>query len=114
MTFGGQPTPLWIPRASGDTAADGQPSALWVAGGYQASTGDDGDGDTDRSLIAAPARKYCEDQNQAQKKANDACRLPHGPAKEICEQGKTYRDLTGKRPEPTPGGERFDRRLIER
>ncbi|MER7568896.1 YrzE family protein [Streptomyces sp. NPDC097941] len=60
----------------------------WVAGGYKAYTSDDGDGGADCSLIAPPARKYCEEQNAKQKKAKDACSLVHGPAKEFCERDK--------------------------
>jgi hypothetical protein len=80
----------------------------WVSGGYKASNGDGGDGGADCSLIAPPARKYCEEQNQAQKKAHDACSLLDGQAKKVCEEDKTARDLTGSLPELTPGGELLD------
>lgn len=60
----------------------------WVAGGYKAYTSDDDDGGADCSLIAPPARKYCEEQNAKQKKAKDACSLVKGPAKEFCQRDK--------------------------
>ncbi|WP_069757789.1 hypothetical protein [Streptomyces sp. LUP47B] len=80
----------------------------WVAGGYKASTGDDDDAEADCSLIAPPARKYCEEQNQAQKDREGSCALIKGPAKEICLDDKNGRDLTGTLPELTPGGELLD------
>ncbi|MFG2463293.1 hypothetical protein ACGFWE_40440 [Streptomyces sp. NPDC048523] len=94
----------------------------WVAGGYKAYTSDDDDGGADCSLIAPPARKYCEEQNAKQKKAKDACSLVHGPAKEFCESDKEEAGnncdlLDGQArkvcesdglPELTPGGELLD------
>ncbi|MDI5903534.1 hypothetical protein, partial [Streptomyces sp. 12257] len=81
----------------------------WVAGGYKAYTSsDDGDGGADCSLIAPPARKYCEEQNQSQKEREGNCSLIKGPAKEICMEDGASRDLTGELPELTPGGELLD------
>ncbi|WP_405477833.1 hypothetical protein [Streptomyces canus] len=80
----------------------------WVSGGYKAYTSDDDDADADCSLIAPPARKYCEEQNQAQKDREGSCALIKGPAKEICLDDKNGRDLTGELPKLTPGGELLD------
>ncbi|MDH6604407.1 hypothetical protein M2164_000040 [Streptomyces sp. SAI-208] len=80
----------------------------WVSGGYKATGSGDGGGGADCSLVAPPARKYCEDQNEKQKKAKDACSLLDGQAKEVCEQDRTSRDLSGRLPELTPGGELLD------
>ncbi|MFC8428044.1 hypothetical protein [Streptomyces sp. NPDC057253] len=80
----------------------------WVSGGYKAYTSDGDNGGADCSLIAPPARKYCEEQNEKLKKVKDNCSLLKGPAKEICEQDGTSKELTGKLPELTPGGELLD------
>ncbi|WP_436846415.1 hypothetical protein [Streptomyces griseorubiginosus] len=80
----------------------------WVSGGYKAYTSDGDDGGADCSLVAPPARKYCEEQNEKLKRVKHNCSLIKGPAKEICEQDGISKELTGKLPELTPGGELLD------
>ncbi|RRR86996.1 YrzE family protein [Streptomyces sp. RP5T] len=80
----------------------------WVSGGYKAYTGDGDDGGADCSLVASAARKYCEEQNEKLKRVKHNCSLIKGPAKEICEQDGISKELTGKLPELTPGGELLD------